>query len=136
MKLLSNKKVRWSIILLSVLTIGIIRFVHVDAFKIFYFPCAFHKHTGLYCPGCGSSRAMSAMLHLDLLKAISHNIMVVIFLPVIIYWGIAESLEIYWNKKLPRPRLSKKFILGIFWAFLAFWILRNIPIGPFIKLAP
>lgn len=135
-KLLTNKKIRWSIILTSVLLIGTIRFVHVDAFKVFYFPCSFHKYTGLYCPGCGSSRAMNAMLHLDILKALSHNIMVVIFLPVIIYWAIAESLEVYWNKKLPRPHLSKQLIMSIFWTFIAFWILRNLPIAPFTCLAP
>ena len=30
------------------------------------FPCVFHKLTGLYCPGCGAGRALSALLHLHL----------------------------------------------------------------------
>lgn len=32
-------------------------------FKMIMPPCIFHSVTGLYCPGCGGTRAVSALLH-------------------------------------------------------------------------
>lgn len=29
----------------------------------YYPPCAFHMLTGLYCPGCGGTRAVRALMH-------------------------------------------------------------------------
>lgn len=37
-------------------------------------PCIFNKITGLKCPGCGITRSLIALLHLDLGRAVSLNI--------------------------------------------------------------
>ena len=36
-------------------------------------PCVFHLLTGWYCPGCGASRALRALLHFDLGQALRYN---------------------------------------------------------------
>lgn len=36
--------------------------------------CTFHKMTGLWCPGCGNTRSVNAMLHGHFLLAIRNNI--------------------------------------------------------------
>lgn len=36
-------------------------------------PCAFHELTGYYCPGCGGSRAVSAILHGHFLESIYYH---------------------------------------------------------------
>ncbi len=41
--------------------------------SIFFPKCPFHTITGLYCPGCGSQRAIHDMMHLNIFEAINHN---------------------------------------------------------------
>src|SRR6478672_10439129 len=44
-------------------------------------PCLFHQMTGLQCPGCGATRALYALLHLQPLEAAKKNILFITFLP-------------------------------------------------------
>lgn len=41
-------------------------------------PCMLHKLTGLYCPGCGGTRAVRSLLTCDILKSFYYN-------PVVVY---------------------------------------------------
>ena len=41
----------------------------------FYVPCLFHLSTGLHCPGCGSTRAVSSFMHGDILIGLKNNLM-------------------------------------------------------------
>lgn len=38
-----------------------------------YVPCLFHTFTGLYCPGCGGTRAVSALLHGHVLQSFYYH---------------------------------------------------------------
>lgn len=38
--------------------------------------CMFHAVTGLWCPGCGNTRSVNAMLHGDFILALRNNISV------------------------------------------------------------
>lgn len=40
-------------------------------------PCLFHLITGFYCPGCGSTRAVIALLHGDILLSLRQNPMII-----------------------------------------------------------
>lgn len=37
------------------------------------FPCVFHAVTGLYCPGCGGTRAVRTLLRGDILKSFQYH---------------------------------------------------------------
>lgn len=39
----------------------------------YYPPCAFHMLTGLYCPGCGGTRAVRALMHGRLLLSLRQH---------------------------------------------------------------
>lgn len=43
--------------------------------KGFYIPCIFNKITGLYCPGCGNTRAALALLSLNFSAMLHYNIL-------------------------------------------------------------
>ena len=38
-----------------------------------YFPCLFHTLTGVYCPGCGGTRAAAALLQGKLLQSFYYH---------------------------------------------------------------
>ncbi len=97
--------------------------------------CVFYELTGLYCPGCGSGRALYALMHGDWKGAFSHN---VLFLPI----GIPAALIFF-------HEYFRVIFQGLHWKpvfipqwlavscctlILLFWVLRNIPV--FMFLAP
>lgn len=90
--------------------------------------CPFLSVTGLHCPGCGSQRALSALLHGDFLAAIQLNILLVLFLPLflLVSFYYLRSLFGGW---IHRPRLlySNTFVFSVLVLVLSFWVLRNLP---------
>lgn len=53
------------------------------------FACRFARNLHFYCPGCGGSRALYALLRLDLLSSLAANPALLALLAVILYYGIA-----------------------------------------------
>lgn len=88
--------------------------------------CLFHSLTGLHCPGCGATRALHRLAHGDFDAALKLNALVVLGLPL----GLSIAI---WRKRLKTPSwFWKAFILCI----VLFSVMRNIPLYPFILLAP
>lgn len=95
----------------------------------FYPPCPWLSLTGTVCPGCGTTRALAALTHLDLVGAASMNLLLVLCLPFMAYaylsW-LTRSLRTTPTRRrvvVVRPWLAWS-ILGV---FVAFWVLRNLP---------
>ncbi|MGI8950196.1 MAG: DUF2752 domain-containing protein [Chitinophagaceae bacterium] len=109
-----------------------------DARNSNIFPqCIFHSLTGLYCPGCGSQRAFSALLHGDVISAIQNNILMVASLPFIIYSAIIFVLNTFRKKQIIQKIFySVVFVRLVFIVVILFAVVRNIPIYPFNLLAP
>jgi len=99
-----------------------------------FLPCLFHQMTGLYCPGCGLTRAMHALVHFDLQRAIRMNAFFILSAPI---FGLL-LLRMY--RPLPKAMeacvkpLSNPWLWVI--AIPLFGILRNLPWYPFYLLAP
>ncbi len=86
----------------------------------FGFRCPIHALTGFYCPGCGSTRAVRALLNGDLPLAF-HNNSLLLAAPALMSLGVLLS-------KYPKNRMW----LCVFLSLLAivvvtFTILRNQP---------
>src|SRR5215813_6099748 len=71
------------------------------AHSLLFPPCPLRYFTGLYCPGCGSLRALHALLHGDLLKAFAMNSLTVILLPFIAYGVGSEMCTYFRGRPLP-----------------------------------
>ena len=87
----------------------------------FFPPCPFKKVTGLDCPGCGSQRALHALLHLRLADAFRFNPLAFTAVPFLVYDRLARK------GPLRHPR-APWVVLGI---VLAYWIIRNLPFYPY-----
>jgi hypothetical protein len=88
-------------------------------------PCPLHWLTGLYCPGCGSLRAVHNLLHGHLAIAISLNPLMVVSIPILGLMFLSPS----WIYKRWVPWVA-------FSILLCYGVTRNIPIWPFVLLAP
>lgn len=102
-----------------------------------FFPeCPFHKYTGLDCPGCGSQRAVHALLHGNILQALNYNVLLVLSLPFLLIHFILKALSYLTGKDFVWKIWYKPITpVIIFIMVLMFWIGRNIPAEPFIYLA-
>ncbi len=132
-----DKKKGFLIRCAAVVAISLLYFF-LDARETQFFPkCPFHSITGLYCPGCGSQRAISALLHFDLSSALRFNALLVASLPMILYSVYASFMNTFTKVKVQQRLFhSVAFIWTIAGVVLLFWVLRNLPVYPFSMLAP
>ena len=87
--------------------------------------CPFLLLTNLKCPGCGSQRAIHALLHLDIQSAIKYNFLLVFSLPIIVLLIYAE-LNREKKYKLYAKLHQTKYILSYLFIIIIWWISRNI----------
>lgn len=99
-------------------------------------PCPVRYFTGLYCPGCGSLRAMHALLHGDLRQALAMNALTVTMLPFIGY-GLVSDINMHFHgRPMPGTTLPANWIRILCAIIVLFGAARNIPFHPFDLLAP
>ena len=99
-------------------------------------PCPFHYLTGLYCPGCGSLRAIHQLLHGNLQAAWAMNPLAVLLLPFVGYGLAAEAFVHIRGRRLHRWILPGFWIQVLCGIIVVFGIVRNLPLYPFNLLAP
>ncbi len=131
--LFSMPKIRFVALLagcsLLALALGIVAIFDPSTHQ--FFPlCAFHEVTGLYCPGCGSTRCLHSLLQGDMAAALGYNPLAVLAMPVLAA-GILLPTE-------KRRKWAYQPATGwtIFIVIIAFGLLRNLPAYPFSLLAP
>ena len=87
--------------------------------------CMFYQWTGLYCPGCGATRALSAMLHGDVKASLHNNLLLFPLIALIVFLIMKPGIS-----------LKRPVAVAIVAIIFGFTILRNIPFAPFTYLAP
>ena len=92
-------------------------------------PCIFHKITGLYCPGCGITRAIKSLIKGDIYSSFRNNMLLYIVVPLIFVLQVVNKVS---NIKIKRINNVIFVFLLIF--TIGYGILRNIP--AFSYLAP
>ena len=118
----------------SIAIIAVYRFNPAKSF--FYPPCPFRTLTGFYCPGCGSLRAVHQLLHGNLLAGFRLNLLMMLSLPIMGYALIANIIYFVRGYPLPRIFVPAIWIWILLIVILLFWVLRNVPLYPFLLLAP
>ena len=84
----------------------------------FRIPCLFHAATGLLCPGCGTTRSLTALIHGDLATAFAFN-QLIYFIPIfLIAYEAAKR-----SKYQAQLNLSLALIAGF--STLGFFLVRN-----------
>lgn len=125
--------------------VSLTSFIVLAAIILYYFnpagsqlypPSPFRALTGLYCPGCGSLRALHQLLHGHLLAALDLNPLMVLAAPYLIYSFISYTSPVILGQKIPQVYVKTSWIWLFLKVVLVYWVLRNIPFPPFNWLAP
>lgn len=104
---------------------GVVYFAYDPSQSQFFPRCVFLSLTGWQCPGCGSQRAIHALLHGDLASAWHYNAALLVALPVLGVYLVGEIKRTTWPnyyRAISHP-IVIYIILG---ALIAWWIGRNL----------
>lgn len=98
-----------------------------------YPTCPFLALTGMWCPGCGTLRAVHALTRGDLATAIDLNVLTVVLLPLLVLgWVAWVRYRLGLRPRMPDlPSWSGPAIAVV---VPVFWVVRNLPFGS--PLAP
>jgi hypothetical protein len=99
-------------------------------------PCLFHRLTGLYCPGCGTTRAFYHLVRGEPLAAVGSNPLLLVALPLLILAVLERRQTGAGCAGLRRIIHSPVTGWGFAVVTILFAVLRNLPLGPFRWLAP
>lgn len=102
--------------------------------KSIFPPCLFHEITGLYCTGCGVTRALHYILNGQFYQGFRMNPLAVISAPFLLWLLALVLYRLYRNKPMPRiPMWAPWTILAV---IILYTVARNLPWEPFSWLAP
>lgn len=117
-------------ILTAAAVIGISGWVTATRLGVALPGCPFRTLTGLDCPGCGSTRCLSALTEGDLTRAFDHNLLVPMALVLLVWHGVVTigNRLGWWSHTAPLThRWAARAVLV---TVLAFWAIRLVPWGP------
>ena len=113
---------------------GAVTVALVDPNEAGHYPtCPFLAVTGLFCPGCGTLRAVHALTRGDLATAVDLNVLTVVLLPLLVVAWVGWLALRLGRRPAPLP-VPSWLGVAVAVAVPAFWVLRNLPPGS--ALAP
>ncbi|MDR2512484.1 MAG: DUF2752 domain-containing protein [Puniceicoccales bacterium] len=97
--------------------------------------CIVYWLTGLYCPGCGTGRAVHAVAHGLFAEAVGRNLLLACMAPLLFIWSAVTFWRALAHNQLPLalPVGMARIVLIV---VLLFTVARNLPWWPFCLLAP
>jgi hypothetical protein len=110
----------------TVVAVGVL--ASVDPNEPGHYPtCPLLATTGLWCPGCGSLRAVHALAGGDVPTALQRNPFTVLAVPFLV-WAWLRWAGSSWGWLPPRRSAAPAWaVWTLLVAVLGFWVLRNVP---------
>jgi hypothetical protein len=91
----------------------------------FYPQCPVFRYLHVYCPGCGATRALAALLHLRIAEALHYNALVVLLVPILLAYIAAAYLKARRDEVFTWPRVPAFGLTALLVMSVAFGVLRN-----------
>lgn len=88
-------------------------------------PCLFHRVTGWYCPGCGNSRSVRALLSGQIWLSLRYNVFPVLAVIVFALWAAEQALRLFGRPHRLLPR-SPRVIVPVGVLLGVYYVIRNI----------
>ena len=91
----------------------------------FSIPCIFYKITGLYCPGCGITRLLFALVNLEFYESFKYNPWIFILIVLGLFYLICKLFIFLKLKKI--IKIPNYVYITLIIISIIFGIFRNIP---------
>lgn len=118
----TNEDVLYYVGIALLVTAGLVIFV-LEFFDLELWPCFFKAVTGIYCPGCGGTRAVKCMLSGNFLKSLYHQPAILPGTVVFLIFMVTHTIE----KIFPQGKIKGiKFRMVYVYVFLGLLMLNMI----------
>jgi len=98
-----------------------------DGAERFYPRCVWNAATGLYCPGCGTLRALAALGERDFRAAFLYNpFLFLLVTPFVAYMCVIFLMRVITGRWVPSILSSYKAALPVAVIVIGVWVARNI----------
>jgi hypothetical protein len=95
----------------------------------FYPLCPFYAVTHLWCPGCGGTRALYHLLHLNFADALHYNALVAVAAPLFLMWFAFWYYSVTRHGRSPDFRMPRTVMVGLYVLVVLFAVARNTGFG-------
>lgn len=98
-------------------------------------PCPIRYFLHIDCPGCGATRALYALLHGDLGVALQYNALAVVALAVVTVTFAWYVIGLWTGRRRGTgSRWRGTPLIGLVVLMAVWFVIRNIPMEPFVSL--
>ena len=105
---------------------GLVFLYFVSPFIHAFYPrCLFYETTHWLCPGCGGTRALYELLHLNLRSAMHFNALVTIVAPVALVWLLFSCYHVLRYDRFPAFAVPRSLAYSLLALALLFMVARN-----------
>jgi hypothetical protein len=91
-----------------------------EQYAFLYPQCPIHHYLGILCPGCGTTRALAALLRGHIREALGLNALTTLSLPFLAAWAL------FLRKPFRSPRIFVPVLYTVFGIATVFTIARNL----------
>lgn len=94
-------------------------------------PCLFHTVTGLYCPGCGGTHLVAALVQGNFAAALRANPAFFVLSPAFAFLAVRLTARWVRTGTIAPTRAERVLLWCCIGALVVFGILRNLPFYPY-----
>ena len=87
--------------------------------------CPSYTLMHIYCPGCGSTRAVGALMHGDVLLSLRQNPAIVVMLLLAVLYYLEFALKVWGVRFRVPPLHNMRFIAALLILWVAYAVVRN-----------
>lgn len=91
----------------------------------FYPRCPFYAATHWLCPGCGGTRALYELLHLNLRGALHYNALLTVLAPLLLMWFAWSCYRFLRDNRFPPLPWPRSIALALGTVSLLFAVIRD-----------
>ncbi len=92
----------------------------------FYPQCPVHRYLHVECPGCGTTRALAALLHGNLVEALRSNALTTLLVPLAVIYGAICYVRFLQRKDFRMPQPTVPVIYAGMGVAAIFMVIRNL----------